>query len=512
MMRMPRTLALVVVAVFLSSAARAAIVTVVEYYDAALDHYFVTANPTEIAALDGGQFPGWVRTGLGFSVYATGSGVAGSTPVCRFYGSPAAGLDSHFFSASPLECQEVLQRYPVAWLLESSDVFEVFLPDLTTGACPAGSIPIYRAWNQRVDSNHRYTTDLSVLEAMIAKGYVAEGYGAGPTPTAMCSPASGGVGAGVPACIPTASNTFPYVGTSVTLFANCNGNPTSYVWTGCSSTGGRCTATSSVAGMLSYTVVASNASGTSVPSSINVSWQSLPPPPMCNMIVTTNTVPPVVGSLALLDAACSNAPTSYAWTSCASGTGICNAYSNTTGVQTYSVAATNAGGTSPVSSASVDWLSMPPTPPGLCSAFPSYLFTDDGWTSTRLITSEFTDPPGFASDGVWVVKLTVPPGAASARLGSFSAAEYNGPPTLRQMTLSTVPCDFRSVDPTGSNGPLAESDSARILFALGGSTGGVPGLAPGETYYVNVRNWSDLTNSVSCLQSRCDAFMDISLP
>ena len=88
MMRVLRTLVLIPVAlVGPLGSARGAIVTAIEYYDAALDHYFVTAFPEEIAALDVGQFPGWVRTGLGFSVYAAGSGVAGSTPVCRFYGS-----------------------------------------------------------------------------------------------------------------------------------------------------------------------------------------------------------------------------------------------------------------------------------------------------------------------------------------------------------------------------------------------------------------------------------------
>jgi hypothetical protein len=514
MMRVLRTVALFALGfVCPSGTAGAAIAVAVEYYDAALDHYFVTSIPAEIAALDGGAFPGWIRTGLSFNVYATGSGIAGSTPVCRFYGSPAAGLNSHFYSGSPVECQEVLQRFSDAWLLESYDVFEVFLPDLTTGACPGGSVPIYRAWNQRGDSNHRYTTDLSVLQAMVAKGYVAEGYGPVAAPTAMCSPTGGGVG--VPVCSPTKSNPFPYVGSTVTLFANCTGDPTGYVWTGCSSSGGRCMATSAVAGTLTYTVTASNGSGTGAPSSLNVTWLNLPPPPACSMIVTTNTVPPVAGSLALLDAACTNLPTSYTWTNCFSGTNICDTYGDTAGIKAYSVSASNAGGTSPSALVNIDWQSMPPVPPGFCGAFPSYLFTDDGWAGTRLITSLFTDPPGFAADGAWVVKFTVPPDASSTRLGRFDVAEYNGPATSRHMTLSRVPCDFRAVDPTGSNGPLAADfdSSVHINFQLGSSsTIGVAGLVPGETYYVNVRNWQPETSSVSCTQARCDAFMDVTLP
>jgi hypothetical protein len=56
-----------------------------------------------------------------------------------------------------------------------------------TGACPMGTIPVYRLWNQRADSNHRYTTDAAIKAQMIANGYVAEGYG--PDSVIMCAPA-----------------------------------------------------------------------------------------------------------------------------------------------------------------------------------------------------------------------------------------------------------------------------------------------------------------------------------
>ena len=91
--------------------ARAASVDAVEYYNAGLDHYFVTALPNEIAALDAGMFVGWQRTGLAFKVAAAGDTLPGSTPVCRFYGRPEAGLDSHFYSASPAECAAVQQNF-----------------------------------------------------------------------------------------------------------------------------------------------------------------------------------------------------------------------------------------------------------------------------------------------------------------------------------------------------------------------------------------------------------------
>ncbi|HEY3533473.1 MAG TPA: hypothetical protein VGL43_10165, partial [Casimicrobiaceae bacterium] len=127
------------------------------------------------------------------------------------------GLDSHFYSASADECQSVLQRFPGVWEEETTNAFGIFLPDVATGTCPAGTIAVYRAWNARADSNHRFTTDLATLQAMLARGYVAEGYGPAPYPVAMCSPTSSlPPPAGVPVCRASASPTSAFVGGSVT--------------------------------------------------------------------------------------------------------------------------------------------------------------------------------------------------------------------------------------------------------------------------------------------------------
>jgi hypothetical protein len=45
---------------------------------------------------------------------------------------------------------------------------------------------MYRLWNQRADSNHRYTTNPAIRDLMIQQGYIAEGYG--PDAVAMCVP------------------------------------------------------------------------------------------------------------------------------------------------------------------------------------------------------------------------------------------------------------------------------------------------------------------------------------
>ncbi|MBK7334122.1 MAG: hypothetical protein IPI87_18110 [Betaproteobacteria bacterium] len=161
-------------------------VEAVEFYNAGFDHYFLTADPAEIAALDGGTFAGWTRTGQGFTAYAAGSYNGGTVrPVCRFYGLPSAGLDSHFYSASPAECFEVDQRFGAEWRIESDNVFQVDLPDTVTGVCAGGTIPVYRMFNGRPDVNHRYTTSAAIRATMEAAGWIREGYG--PGATIMCA-------------------------------------------------------------------------------------------------------------------------------------------------------------------------------------------------------------------------------------------------------------------------------------------------------------------------------------
>jgi hypothetical protein len=162
----------------------------VEFYHAGFDHYFITALPAEIAALDAGTHTGWERTGRGFSVFAIAPpGPVVASPVCRFYIPPHHG-DSHFFSASPAECAAIRDKVGVdpnysGYVEESPNVFYIGLPNLASGACSAGTSPVYRLWNQRADSNHRYTTDAGIKAYMQSKSYVAEGYGA--DAVAMCS-------------------------------------------------------------------------------------------------------------------------------------------------------------------------------------------------------------------------------------------------------------------------------------------------------------------------------------
>lgn len=187
--------------------------TVVEYYNASLDHYFMTPLANEIDALDAGRIAGWSRTGLVFEASATPANGLG--PVCRFYIPPAHG-DSHFFSAAPAECAAVLAKIGSdpdfsGYVEETPAQFYMALPDVATGACPAGTSPVYRLWNGRADSNHRYTADRTTRTVMIARGYVPEGYGA--DGVAMCTP-----GAAIGDSQVKVTSTSPYA-------PNCDGVP-----------------------------------------------------------------------------------------------------------------------------------------------------------------------------------------------------------------------------------------------------------------------------------------------
>ena len=163
--------------------------TAIEFRRVDVDHYFVSSDPTEIAALDAGVFAGWTRTGESFGVQPPGDRAgARRSPVCRFFGRPGSGIASHFYSASPAECQAVIDLYGDDWQLESWEVFVVALPDAASGACPAGTVPLYRMFNGRADANHRYATSAAIRAQMVAAGWIAEGYG--PDAVAMCAVAS----------------------------------------------------------------------------------------------------------------------------------------------------------------------------------------------------------------------------------------------------------------------------------------------------------------------------------
>ena len=70
--------------------------------------------------------------------------------------------------------------------LEPEDLtfMHMFVP--SQGVCPANSVPIYRVYNGRPDTNHRHVNDMATRNQMEARGWMPEGDG--PDRVTMCAP------------------------------------------------------------------------------------------------------------------------------------------------------------------------------------------------------------------------------------------------------------------------------------------------------------------------------------
>lgn len=154
-----------------------------EFHNGPLGHYFIAAGEDEIAGiLAGAAGPGWSLTGHAFKAYSRlpADAFTAVAPACRFYGAPAGGPNSHFFTAFADECEWV--KRAGGWFYEGIGFY--IQPAAADGGCPAGHLKVLRAYNQgfvRNDSNHRFTTSDSAWREMERHGWVLEG-------AVMCSP------------------------------------------------------------------------------------------------------------------------------------------------------------------------------------------------------------------------------------------------------------------------------------------------------------------------------------
>lgn len=170
----------------LSGPAHAELVSAVEFYHSDFRHFFLTTTPEEMAKLDAGVFQGWKRAEFEFKV-ADRPG-PGWVPVCRFFSAAFAPKSSHFYTAFPEECSAV--KADPTWTFEG-EAFYVQLPD-ATGSCPAGTMPIYRGYNNGAGEApaHRFTP---YRGDQCAYFYNPPGSGCtseGPAGVAFCAPAS----------------------------------------------------------------------------------------------------------------------------------------------------------------------------------------------------------------------------------------------------------------------------------------------------------------------------------
>lgn len=180
---------------------------VVEFYNSQTRHYFVTATASEARLVDtGAAGPGWMRTGRSFQAWLDRSAAPpDAVPVCRFYSTAA---NSHFYTASANECASLQAQAAVeratagvvrGWQYEG--VAYHVLP-ATGGACPAGTEPITRAYNNGFatgeGSNHRFVDDPVLQGVMANDHWTVEG-------VAFCSPV---LSTGTQAVLPDTTTSF----------------------------------------------------------------------------------------------------------------------------------------------------------------------------------------------------------------------------------------------------------------------------------------------------------------
>ena len=144
----------------------------IEYFHTGFGHYFMTADPDEIAGLDGGAYGGvFTRTGQTFK--ARDGPAAGAVAVCRFFTVAFAPKSSHFYTADPDECAGL--KLNPNWQYEKI-AFYIQVP--TNGVCAAGTVPVYRLYNNGMTGapNHRFTTSLAIHDDFVQnRGWVSEG-------------------------------------------------------------------------------------------------------------------------------------------------------------------------------------------------------------------------------------------------------------------------------------------------------------------------------------------------
>jgi hypothetical protein len=173
-----------VLAIDVLAAGKSASVSLVEYYNAALDYYFLTGRAGDKAALDG--FPAiWARTGNEIKLFAAAN--VDTQPLERHYFDKVArsgSRGSHFFTALPSDQTLLASINPTNAQLAAKPYLEgvegFAIPKNAAGSCPAGSAPIYRAFKGAPryvdDGNHRFSNTLAQHQDMVNRlGWTDDG-------------------------------------------------------------------------------------------------------------------------------------------------------------------------------------------------------------------------------------------------------------------------------------------------------------------------------------------------
>lgn len=247
--------------------------------------------------------------------------------------------------------------------------------------------------------------------------------------------------------------------------------------------------------------------------SVGTGWQMVPVEPVKATPVCTisaSSLTPTVGDILTLTASCDGSPGAYIWTGCSSFSSVCTTSAGVAGPVIYRVAAVNQFGAGVAAEQAVTWQGGSGAG-DFCAPYASVIGDVVTWgdrSGVRIYTSAMG---GFGPHTALVMQFTVPPEPATyATPGNVSFAEFGDPATIRQQTISLSRCDFRAVDATGANGPVAKSEGSTTVI---GFNAGVlpPNLVAGATYYLNIRNYSsDL--GTTCSTGACNGSVTFNWP
>ena len=159
-----------------SAAVAAQSVTVVEYYNRALDAYFITGRSTEQTLLDASPAD-FSRTGMEFTATAATAATAPQVRICRFYVNTTTPFtNSHFYGREGTDCEALRAQNLAGFSFEDFD-FAVAQPDAANACAASTPVRVFRSFRSGTGgrtSNHRYSTTVASFDALTAAGWTPE--------------------------------------------------------------------------------------------------------------------------------------------------------------------------------------------------------------------------------------------------------------------------------------------------------------------------------------------------
>lgn len=158
------------------------IVTVAEFYNTALDAWFISGRPDEQYLLD--NTSGFRRSGATFQAKSALASdlTAAEDLVCRYYVSIASPFtSSHFYGVKATDCMTIAGNVAAGTVTGFSNEGYDFATyrAATSTTCPGTApMPVYRSFRSATNGktpNHRYTTSAASRDNMAAQGWVNEG-------------------------------------------------------------------------------------------------------------------------------------------------------------------------------------------------------------------------------------------------------------------------------------------------------------------------------------------------